>query len=115
MSTQRELYVDLQGGLDRVRGNKTLYRRMLGLFINSQEFAQLEQALPARDCEDLARIAHGIKGMTGNLSLTKLFEDSTAMMNRFREGVYDEAAVALYQETLKQTLVYVDEVMQELA
>lgn len=114
MDENRIQYVDMDAALERVRGNKTLYRRMLGLFINDGAFEQLENAFLTKDCEECSRIAHGIKGMTGNLSFPLLFETSTQMMLKFREGVYDEQLIAAYRDVLEKTLRYVREVMAEL-
>ncbi len=38
-------YIDLDAALGRVRGNKGLYGRMLGMFTASEEFGALEEAI----------------------------------------------------------------------
>ena len=35
-------FIDLDTGLGRIRGNKKLYKRMLGMFAASEEFGKLE-------------------------------------------------------------------------
>ncbi|MDL2235180.1 Hpt domain-containing protein [Christensenellaceae bacterium OttesenSCG-928-L17] len=96
-------YIDLETGLGRVRGNKTLYARMLQMFLDSKEFAAFEDAVAAGNLTAAAESIHGIKGMTGNLSLTAVFETSMALMNDLRAGNLDETLLAEYREALTET------------
>jgi hypothetical protein len=48
-------------------------------------------------------VAHAIKGLTGNLALTPLFEESTSLMNQLREGAYEEATLQNYRTILTET------------
>lgn len=102
-------YINLETGLGRVRGNKKIYARMLDLFLKSEEFAQMEQALAEGDVERSADLAHAVKGMTGNLALDALFEVSTSLMGQLREGVIDEPTVQDFFATYKATRQYVEE------
>lgn len=102
MSDWKE-YIDIDSALNRVRGNKKLYRRMLGMFLDSTEFGALDAAITANDYPRAAEVAHGIKGMTGNLSLGPLFDSSVDLMAKFREGVADSAAIELYRKNLEET------------
>lgn len=114
---QEELkgYINLDEGLGRVRGNKTLFKRMLGLFLANDSFAQLEESLAAGEYEKAGEHAHAIKGMTGNLSLTPLFEASTTLMNELRQGQpASEGALATYRDAYEKTRVAVEELVQEL-
>lgn len=110
----RKQYVDLDGALTRVRGNKKLYRRMLGLFTQSTEFAALEESLSQGDLTKAGEYAHSIKGMTGNLTLTKVFETSTQLMNELRAGELNDETLAAYRDALTKTRQYVDEVIAEM-
>ncbi|MDR1194495.1 MAG: Hpt domain-containing protein [Peptococcaceae bacterium] len=113
-TANRKQYVDIDEALARVRGNKKFYRRMLGLFLGSGEFAAMDEALAAADYGKAADVAHGIKGMTGNLSLTALFKTSTRMMDTLRQGSLDESALAEYRDAYAKTKLYVEEVAREL-
>ena len=106
--------INVQEGLARVRDNKKLYRRMLGMFMESGEFAVMEDSLMQKDYGKAADAAHAIKGITGNLSLTELFRISTKMMEDLRQGVADEESQATFRAAYSQTRMYVEEVMQEL-
>jgi HPt (histidine-containing phosphotransfer) domain-containing protein len=80
----------------------------------SGEFAALEEALAASDYGKAADVAHGIKGMTGNLSLTRLFQTSARMMDTLRQGQLDEGALAAYRDAYEKTKGYTEEVVREL-
>lgn len=108
-------YVDMDSALNRVRGNKMLYRKMLDMFLSSKEFDALEEALGAGDNQRAGEIAHAIKGMTGNLSFTKLFETSTELMNQMRQGGdADPDTLASYREAFATTFSMVKELAAEL-
>ncbi len=114
MADARDYYIDIEDGLSRVRGNKGLYKRMLGMFVQSAEFAAFEEAWAERNYEKMADIAHSLKGMTGNLGLVKVYELSSKMMVEFRSGNKNDALVAEYQQALEKTKQYVDELLPEL-
>ncbi|MCL2578974.1 MAG: Hpt domain-containing protein [Oscillospiraceae bacterium] len=97
-------YINLEEGLGRVRGNQKLYARMLGMFIANKEMALLEEKLAAGDLQGGAEVAHAIKGMTGNLSLTALFEVSATLMEKLGAGEIDQDLVARYREVAQKTL-----------
>lgn len=107
-------YVDLDSGLGRVRGNADLYKRMLGMFTAGEEFDAFEKALAENDLPRATEAIHGIKGVTGNLSLTRVFELSTALNTLLRDGVRDDALIDEYREALEITRACVDEVMTSL-
>lgn len=113
-SDEIKLCVDLDAALARVRGNKALYKRMLGMFLESQEFANFEAALEEKNYAHGAEIAHGIKGMTGNLGLTLVFEASEKLMQEMRQGPPSEALVLEYGQNLAKTRSAVKQLVEEL-
>jgi HPt (histidine-containing phosphotransfer) domain-containing protein len=110
----RNDYINVREGLTRVRDNKKLYRRMLGLFMESGEFAALEEYLSQKDYSKAADSAHAIKGMTGNLSLTELYTVSTKMMEELRQGIASDESETAFRSAYSQTRLYVEEVLREL-
>ena len=110
----REDCINLSEGLARVRDNKKLFRRMLGMFLDSEEFAAMDSYLSQKDYAKAADSAHAIKGMTGNLSLTALFTTSTTLMEELRQGIASEATEAAYRAAYAQTRVFVGEIIDEL-
>ncbi len=101
-------FVDMDGALARMRGNKKLYRRMLGMFLASEEFAALEAALASGDYARAADVSHAIKGMVGNLSMPALFEASTLLNAQLKSGAPDEAAVRDYDAAYQATREHVE-------
>ena len=104
-------YIDMETGLSRVRGNTAIFKKMLGMFLNSKEFGALEESIAQKDISKAADVAHAIKGLTGNLALTPLFEESTKLMNQLREGNYDEATLANYRKILTETRSEVERIV----
>ena len=70
-------YINVEEGLARIRGNKTVYKAMLTAFLKDTTTASLQQALEDGDLVAAERGAHSLKGMAGNLSFPALFRVST--------------------------------------
>lgn len=98
---EKQEYMDLDAGLGRVRGNKKIFKRMLGLFLASDQFDAFEAALAEQDLAKAGEVAHGIKGMTGNLGFNRLFEESNRLMTELRDGVADQALIDSYRNSLE--------------
>ena len=114
MNQDQIKYINVNEALSRMRGNKKLYVKMLDLFLGVNEFAQFEEAIGKGDLNRAAEVAHTIKGMTGNLSMTALFEQSEKLMNQLRQSELDEELLADYRESYKITLGFVENVKGEL-
>jgi len=67
--------VDLQEGLGRVGGNKKLYRKLLLDFAkNYTSYAnQIREAISAHNDAEAKRLAHTLKGVSGNISAKEIF------------------------------------------
>ena len=117
MENQEDLkkYIDIDTALARVRGNKAIYKKMLGLFLQSNSFAELEDIISKKDYPKASEIAHGIKGMTGNLGMTIVFDESAKLMVQMRSGAPDEETLKIYREALIKTREYVEKLVVELA
>jgi CheY-like chemotaxis protein len=63
--------VDLNDGIKRVAGNRRLFRSLLEQFVNKQGDAgeQIAAALRSGDRELASRIAHSVRGISGNLGI----------------------------------------------
>ena len=103
MSDDLKRYLNAETALARVRGNKVLYIRMLGMFTGSEEFGHFEDAIGSGDISKAADSAHTIKGMAGNLSLDAVAELSEKLMIELRAGGYDAATLTEYREALVRT------------
>lgn len=107
-------YVDMDDALARVRGNKKLYKRMLMLFLDNKEVASLKESLEAGNLEQAATDAHTIKGMTGNLSLTKVFTLSMELMEQLRGGTYDKEVAEAFFQAYDATREHVEKIIAEI-
>lgn len=115
MAEETNLLIDVDEGLARVRGNQMIYRKMLGLFLQSTEFDELEAALGKQDYPKAQQLAHTIKGMTGNLSLTRIFLLSTQLMTQLKDGPPNDATLADYRAALEATKTAVEAKIAEPA
>ncbi|MDL2253552.1 Hpt domain-containing protein [Ruminococcaceae bacterium OttesenSCG-928-I18] len=109
-----KVYIDIETGLGRVRNNKKLYSRMLGLFLQSPDLEAFENAVTAGDTAKAAEAAHAIKGVAGNLGLDAVFEDSNLLMGELREGTLNEELIATYRADLAETRKQVEAALPTL-
>jgi PAS domain S-box-containing protein len=77
--------IDIQEGLKRVGGNQRIYRKLLATFLATKSDAvrEVEMVLNAGDTDTAERLAHGIKGVAGNISakgVHKLAQDLEAVI-----------------------------------
>jgi CheY-like chemotaxis protein len=84
--------IDVAGGLARVGGNRGAYLRILRRFAadNRETTAGIRQAIEEEDLETAARLAHTVKGVSGNVGATSLYQIAADLESSLREGV-DEA------------------------
>ncbi len=104
-------YINQEEGMKRVMNNKKLYIQLLTKFRNKTNFDELLSAIEAKDYEEAEAAAHSLKGLSGNLSLTALYElmqdiDAQLKQNTLNPGAI-EALTACFHETIKA----VDEVI----
>ncbi|MBV8674584.1 MAG: response regulator, partial [Acidobacteriaceae bacterium] len=79
--------VDTASGLRRVADNKQLYRSLLGQFAEKQADAgaRMLNALQRGDIKLAEQIAHTVKGVSGNLGITKIQFSAARVERAFRE------------------------------
>ncbi|MDR3296000.1 MAG: Hpt domain-containing protein [Clostridiales Family XIII bacterium] len=102
-----EEYVDVDSGLRRVAGNKKIYIKIMKSFLDSAEFENLRNNLSSNDILAAAATAHGLKGMAGNLSLTKLYQQTVDLEGQLKQGVYDPAAGASFYGLADKSKEYI--------
>ena len=78
--------VDLAVTLDRFIDDEELYVSCLETFQAETGFGDLRNALDAGDYAAAFDAAHTLKGVTGNLGLTPLFEVVCGMVETLRSG-----------------------------
>lgn len=90
------LGVDVDEGLDRVMGDESLYEMMLGMFLDTINESPIEMGeFDSEDRDELIRKVHTLKGTTGNLSLTPLFDGYVEVLGLLRGNQPKEAKAAM--------------------
>lgn len=80
------LGVNVQEGLARLGGNEALYTKLLGSFVKSMEAHYVQPDFDETDYEEIIEKTHSIKGTSGNLSLTPIYEAYTEIVSLLRVG-----------------------------
>jgi len=80
--------ISMPSGLGRVGGNKPLYAKLLCKFRESQEnaAAEIRAALESGDRETAYRLAHTVKGVSGNLGAESLYRAAAELEKSIKEG-----------------------------
>ena len=109
--------VNIAEGLNRVAGNRRLYRDLLSQFAAKQagSASDIAAALDRDDRQTAERAAHTVKGVAGNLGITAVHVtaqklektiresgDSTAFLDEFAEAL--RASVSAIQKALNDTI-----------
>lgn len=91
----KALGVDVDGGLKRISGNEKLYIRLLGSFSKSIDTYRVDADFDGNVYDDIIEKAHAIKGVSGNLSITPVYEAYTKIVDLLRAGKPEEARPVL--------------------
>jgi two-component system sensor histidine kinase/response regulator len=80
--------VSVASGLERVGGNKPLYAKLLCKFRAGQEsaVAEIRAALQTGDRETAGRLAHTVKGVSGNLGAESLYRAAAELEKAIKVG-----------------------------
>lgn len=89
--------MDTADALGRVMGSTALLGRLLGMFLTDGSLDALEAAAAADDAEAALAAAHALKGVSGNLSMTRIFDLTARQCDLIRAGDWP-AARALVPE-----------------
>ena len=87
MEELKNFGVDVDEGLERVMGDSSLYEMMLGMFVTTVQDNPVSAAdYDAADLDELIKRVHMLKGVTGNLALTPLFNGYNQSLILLRAG-----------------------------
>ena len=88
----KSMGVNVDEALDRVMGDTDLYGMMLGMFLSSLAENPVEPGdFDGGNLDDVIRRVHTLKGVTGNLGITPLFNGYNEMLGQLRGGQAREA------------------------
>lgn len=104
------VYIDVDDALKRVGGNRALYKKLLGRFVDGNYFELIENAIKSGSKEDSARQAHTLKGVSANLSLERVRALSLALEEKIKSGEDCSGSLADLKEAYGATLQKIAEV-----
>ncbi len=88
----KELGVNVNEGLERVMDDEPLYETMLGMFLDKVNSNPIElQDFDAENLDELIGRVHILKGLTGNLAITPLFDGYMQVLDLLRTNRAGEA------------------------
>lgn len=107
--TIQQCYAALEGDCDEVLSrlySEALVKKFLGKFLADPSFQLLEDSMKSGVYEDAFRAAHTLKGVSQNLSFTKLYHASHSITEALRAKDYDLAGqlLASVEEAYAQTV-----------
>ena len=83
--------IDVNEALGRFMGNETLFEMFLKKFLADKNFEGLTEAAKEKDTEKMIATSHSLKGVTGNLSMTVLFNLLNTQLGYLRSGDTEKA------------------------
>ncbi len=83
--------IDTDELIKRLMGNEALISVFIKKFTEDKTFEELKAAFCEKDMKKAEIKSHTLKGMCGNLSLTKLYDLFTKQTNLLRGGEFDKA------------------------
>jgi len=104
----KELGVNVNEGLERVMDDEPLYETMLGMFVDKVNTNPIvTEDFNAKDLDGLIGRVHVLKGLTGNLALTPLFEGYVQILDFLRTD-HATKAVKVYEQILPMQAAIID-------
>ncbi|MDR1048589.1 MAG: Hpt domain-containing protein [Synergistaceae bacterium] len=109
-------YLNSEGALARIGKNAKLLKRLLMKFLEDtpKQFEQLKREIAENDRAAAAKSVHTLKGVAGNLSMTKLFELSPPFEALLKTGDDASATFAEYSAVYEKTLEAANAVVANL-
>lgn len=99
--------IDIESGLRRVSGNRTLYKKLLRQFYKDHTDAATasKESLERGDVESAKRMAHTIKGAAGNMGAVALYEAAGELESGIRENRPElDNLLHYFEKSLNQVL-----------
>ncbi len=79
-----KLGANTEEGLARCMGSESLYLKLVNMVPDEEGFDKLKAAADADDLDAAFEAAHALKGVLGNLSLTKMYEKCSEITELLR-------------------------------
>ncbi len=99
-TTLREAGIDIDALLERVLHKEALIRRFMQKYVDDTNFTTLQESIAADNRDAALTASHNLKGMSGNLSITLLYELFGKQVQLFRDGDWEQACSLMHDITL---------------
>lgn len=86
--------IDYEDGVRRCGDSADLYEKLLGMFLEDENFQAAKACLDGGDYEGLFQHVHEIKNISGNVSITDLYRTSSHVVALLRAKDYDNIPAA---------------------
>lgn len=93
--------VNIEEAMDRFVDNEELLMLFIGKFAHDPSYESFKSAMEERRYDDAFKSLHSLKGVCGNLSITKLFDAVCKEVEYLRDKNYQEAE-NWYPEVVKE-------------
>jgi HPt (histidine-containing phosphotransfer) domain-containing protein len=108
-------YIDVDPALARIRGNTKIFKMILDAFLKDPEIEPLKKAIRAGELKEAASLAHKVKGVSANLSLTALNSKIVSIEAALEAGQsVGEDALASLDTELAATVEYINRLIAVL-
>jgi len=101
----KSLGVNTDEALKRMGGNSSLYERMLTKFKDMIKSSSAQMDFDCNNCSDIVEVAHAIKGVSGNLSVTPIYESYSEIVKLLRAEQPEQAKQILERLLPVQTAI----------
>lgn len=105
---------DIDEGLERLGGDEEFYETLLSGFVQENSMGELTMAMETGDYRRAFEAAHGLKGDTGNLSLTPLYEAVCSLVEDLRPAYGGVAVKASLAEDYARVVRLFDEFTEKM-
>lgn len=109
--------IEYEAGLARCLGKEDFYEKVLKAFLQDELLSKAQKAFKEKNMADLRLYVHEIKGSTGNLSITPIYNVASDLNNLLRDGNYTEKdvkkAYKKFESTYLQTLKMINKAFKE--
>ena len=109
------VFINVDEGSKRVMNNTKLYAKLLNKFKDDPSFGLLGEALEKSDMASAQGLAHTLKGLAANLSLTEFYKQCVELEAQIKAGSVKPQQVELFKTTHAQTVIEVDKVIVQYA
>ncbi|MDR0943344.1 MAG: Hpt domain-containing protein [Ruminococcus sp.] len=103
-----EAGVDVASALSRMLNKEEMYKKFLRKFRDDTNIFSLRDVIDGNDsfsaenCEQVFHYAHTVKGVAGNLGLTKIYNESSYICELTRDGIADASDIRKHMAVLME-------------